>query len=102
MFLKFFKKFNSSVFIKPIKKKQLAVLKAPHRDKTSRHLVYFARYEILLSINCDEGIKYFTQAQLFTFLKEISALLRKIDSSICYQKYVKLNFLISFKGLLDT
>ena len=90
MFLKFFKKLNSSVFIKPIKKKQLAVLKAPHRFKTSRHLVYFARYEILLSINCGEGIKYFTQAQLFTFLKEISALLRKIDSSICYQKYVKL------------
>jgi len=88
MFLSFNKEFNSSIFIKPYKKKKyFAILKAPHRFKKSRHLLCFTRYEVLLSlkfIDFQNTINDFLKIP--TLFRSLNKIFSKIDSSICTQK----------------
>jgi len=88
MFLSFNKEFNSSIFIKPLKKKKyFAILKAPHRFKKSRHLLCFIRYEVLLSINFNNLPNIFNDfRQVPIFFESLNKIFSKIDSSICTQK----------------
>jgi len=101
LFLNFFQQTNASVFIKPLKKKTLSILKAPHRFKLFRHLVFFSRYEVVFSLKykkqCFEGS---TLGQFICFIAGIRSLFRKIDSSICYQKVIKPTFTVSSKIFL--
>jgi len=99
MFLKFFKILNSTVFIKPLKKKSLAVLKAPHRFKTSRHLIVFSRYSIVSTFNISSMRYYLRLSHIIIFFKNILLTLRKIDSSLCYQKVIRASFIFSYKKI---
>lgn len=99
MFLKFFNSFNGSVFIKPFKKKTFSILKAPHRFKRSRHLLKFSRYYIYLTINLYKNNKKLTTFEIIKFLNDLIILLKKIDSSVCYQKSLKISLNFSYKNI---
>ena len=99
MFLKCFKILNSTVFIKPFKKKALAVLKAPHRFKTSRHLIVLSRYSVISTLNVSTKRYQLPLKSIIYFFKRLLITLRKIDSSLCYQKVIKTSFLFSYKKI---
>ncbi len=99
LFLKFFKKHKSSVFIKPFKKKVLAVLKAPHGFKTSRHLINFSRYEISLLLKFNKTIYKENLLNCTSFFNNLFKIVRRIDSSLCSQKSIKISFNFNFKDL---
>lgn len=83
--------FESNVFVKPLKKtKSFSILKAPHRFKTSQHILCFSRYEVVASIKVYKNKTYssleLTHCQIPNFIKLINGIFVKIDSSICSQK----------------
>ena len=88
MFLSLNKELNSSIFIKPYrKKKYFSILKAPHRFKKSKHLLCFTRYEVLLSlkfIDFQNTINDFVKIP--ALFRSLNKIFSKIDSSICTQK----------------
>lgn len=99
MFLNFFKTLRSTLFIKPLKKKTLAVLKAPHRFKSSRHLLTFSRYYITASLKISKSTYSFKYEEILSFFNTLFCTFKKIDSSICFQKFIKLSFIFSFLGI---
>lgn len=100
MFINFSKVLNTSIFIKPLKKKRLIFLKAPHRNKTSMHTFCFSPYSIILSVNPTKKDKFFKKGyehnyfknfgQIITFINSLKKIFIKIDSSICSQKTISL------------
>jgi len=99
MFLNFFKTLHNAVFVKPLKKKTLAVLKAPHRFKSSRHLLTFSRYYITTSLKISKSTYYFKYEEILYFFDYLFDTFKKIDSSICFQKFIKLSFKFSFLSI---
>ena len=87
------------MFIKPFKKKVLAVLKAPHGFKTSRHLINFSRYEISLFLKFNIKIYNENITGCIFFFKNLFKIVRRIDSSLCNQKSIKISFNFNFKNL---
>lgn len=89
MFLNYSSLFNSNVFVKPLKKiKSFSLLKAPHRFKTSQHILCFSRYEVVASIQqekCSELI-YLNLLNIPQLISHLKSIFLKIDSSICTQK----------------
>ena len=91
MFMSHSNLFESNVFVKPLRKiKNFSILKAPHRFKTSQHILCFSRYEVVTSIKVYENKSYnmleLTHGQVPNFIKLINKIFIKIDSSICSQK----------------
>lgn len=83
--------FESNVFVKPLRKiKNFSILKAPHRFKTSQHILCFSRYEVVASIKVYKNKTYssleLSYYQIPNFIKVINKIFIKIDSSICSQK----------------
>ena len=75
----------------------MVVPKAPHRFKLSKHTLCFSPYEILLVLNFNSvssvGNKFLELSFLenfVTLIKTIITILKKIDSSICTQKYISI------------
>lgn len=102
MFLKFFKSINTSIFIKKKTKKTFMVLKAPHKDKLSKHLLKFQRYELLVSLRLPQSqenyyLSFFRSKKL---LSNILYTFRRIDSSIATLKTVKASIGFNFSSVL--
>ena len=101
MFLKFYKNVNNTIFIKPKKRKNFSIPKAPHRYKLSKHLLYFQRYEILITIKINNSLYDYNLDKLIYLFKNLFFFFRKIDSTLCYQKYLKLSFNVQSRNLLN-
>jgi len=97
MFINFNKIIFSSVFVKPKRKKRIVIPKAPHRFKLSKHTLCFSSYEILLVLNFNSinvlDVGFFKLSfleNLIILIKTITLILKKVDSSICTQKYISI------------
>lgn len=62
---------NTTVFVKPFYKKFITLLRAPYKNKLSRHQFILSRYHIVctISVNID-NINFVRDFEIFFFLKK--------------------------------
>jgi len=89
---------NFSFFIKPFFKKSSIILRAPYKNKMSRHHLSYNRYNLLIKFNFN-----FNNYVLIQNINDLNFLIKKIksfflwfESNICYQHKIKLIFNINY------
>ena len=98
--LNFFKNFlscnNIKLFIKPKKKNFINVLKAPYKNKLSKHQIGFFRYFIIFKLVLNINVYVFKSInQFFLFLNKFNLFFTFFETNIVYN--YKLNFNFNFK-----
>ena len=84
---------NTSIFVKPNYNKFITLLRAPYRNKLSRHQFKVSRYFVLLTIKSDfEKLYFLSQEDLILFIKLIKNFYIWFESNIVYQHQVKVFF----------
>jgi len=89
---------NFTFFIKPFFKKSSVILRAPYKNKLSRHHLGYNRYNLLIKFNFD--LLNFIRIQNFNDLNYLILKFKSFflwfESNICYQHKIKLIFNINF------
>lgn len=85
---------NFSFFIKPFFKKSNIILRAPYKNKLSRHHLSYNRYNLLIKFNfkLDSFLILNNLSDLIFFVKKIKSFFLWFESNICYQHKIKLIF----------
>lgn len=89
---------NFSFFVKPLFKKSSVILRAPYKNKLSRHQLSYSRYNLMLCFNLklNNIIDIKNINDLIFLTKKIKSFFLWFESNICYQHKVKLNFYVNF------
>jgi hypothetical protein len=89
---------NFSFFVKPVFKKSSVILRAPYKNKLSRHQLSYSRYNLMLKFNLKlvEFVKFTKISDLFFFINKIKSFFLWFESNICYQHKIKLNFNLKY------
>ena len=82
---------NFSFFVKPFFKKSNIILRAPYKNKLSRHHLSYNRYNLLIkfSFNLKNNFNVINTNDLIFFLKKIKSFFLWFESNICYQHKIK-------------
>jgi len=90
--------FNFSFFVKPFFKKSSVILRAPYKNKLSRHQLAYNRYNLMLKFNLrlNNLIKLNSLNDLIFLIKKIKSFFLWFESNICYQHKIKLNFNLKY------
>jgi hypothetical protein len=90
---------NFSFLLKPTSNKNITILRAPYKNKLSRHQLHYNRYNLLLKFNFK-----LLNFIIINNINELNFLIKKFkffflwfESNICYQHKIKLNFYINYK-----
>ena len=85
---------NFSFFVKPFFKKSAVILRAPYKNKLSRHQLAYNRYNLMLRFNLklNTFVKFDQINDLIFLIKKIKSFFLWFESNICYQHKIKLNF----------
>lgn len=89
---------NFSFFVKPFFKKSSVILRAPYKNKLSRHQLAYNRYNLMLRFNLKLNyLINLTQINEINFLiKKIKSFFLWFESNICYQHKIKLIFNLNY------
>jgi hypothetical protein len=89
---------NFSFFVKPFFKKSSVILRAPYKNKLSRHQLAYNRYNLMLRFNLKLNyLINLTQISEVVFLiKKIKSFFLWFESNICYQHKIKLVFNLNY------
>jgi len=89
---------NFSFFVKPFFKKSAVILRAPYKNKLSRHQLSYSRYNLMLKFNLKlNDFLIFNQiGDLFFLVTKIKSFFLWFESNICYQHKIKFNFNIKY------
>jgi hypothetical protein len=89
---------NFSFFVKPFFKKSSVILRAPYKNKLSRHQLAYNRYNLMLKFNfrLNEFIKINHLSDLMFLIKKIKSFFLWFESNICYQHKIKFNFNLNY------
>jgi hypothetical protein len=84
---------NFSFFVKPFFKKSVVILRAPYKNKLSRHQLAYNRYSLMLRFNIklNNTINLSHFNDLIFLIKKIKSFFLWFESNICYQHKLKLN-----------
>ena len=86
---------NIKLFVKPKKKNFINVLKAPYKNKLSKHQIGFCRYFIIFKLILNINVYEFNNFnQFFLFLNKFILFFAFFETNIVYN--YKLNFNFSF------
>jgi hypothetical protein len=96
-FLKNFLACNSlKIFVKPKKKNFINVLKAPYKNKLSKHQIGFSRYFLIFKLVVMVNVYIFNNfSQFFLFLNKFIYFLKFFETNLVYN--YKLIFKLKFK-----
>jgi hypothetical protein len=87
---------NIKLFIKPKKKNFINVLRAPYKNKLSKHQIGFFRYFIIFKLTLFINVFLFNNFnQFFFFFNKFSSFFKFFETNIIYN--YKLNFSFEFK-----
>jgi len=91
---------NFSFFVKPFFKKSNIILRAPYKNKLSRHHLSYNRYNLLIKFNFNlySIINLINLSDLTFFIKKVKSFFLWFESNICYQHKIKFIFNINFKN----
>lgn len=89
---------NSTVFIKPYKKKIYTILRAPYRHKLARHQIVLNRYEIVSTIKIKSDSIFNTKnfndiLKLFVFFKNFNTW---FESNVIYNYKTKTSYMFNY------
>lgn len=89
---------NFSFFVKPFFKKSSVILRAPYKNKLSRHQLAYNRYNLMLRFNLkiNDFIQLNQINDLIFLIKKIKSFFLWFESNICYQHKIKLNFNLNY------
>lgn len=89
---------NFSFFVKPFFKKSSVILRAPYKNKLSRHQLAYNRYNLMLRFNLKLNyLINLTQTNEIIFLvRKIKSFFLWFESNICYQHKIKLIFNLNY------
>jgi hypothetical protein len=89
---------NFSFFVKPFFKKSVVILRAPYKNKLSRHQLAYNRYNLMLRFNIklNNTINLSHFNDLIFLIKKIKSFFLWFESNICYQHKLKLNLSLSY------
>jgi hypothetical protein len=93
-------KVNQDIWIKPIRKKAITILKAPYKNKLARNQLllkrFFFLYRLKLILNTKLGFEIYSNLIAFiNFFKNFNFF---IESSLSYQYKTKINFSFYFNN----
>lgn len=87
---------NIKLFIKPKKKNFINILRAPYKNKLSKHQIGFFRYFIIFKLTLYINVYLFNNfSQFFFFLNKFILFFNFFETNIVYN--YKLNFTFDFK-----
>ena len=91
---------NFSFFVKPFFKKSVVILRAPYKNKLSRHQLAYNRYNLMLKfdLKLTNSIKLNCLSDLTFLIKKVKSFFLWFESNICYQHRIKLNFNLNYVG----
>lgn len=91
---------KTSVFVKPCKMKLFNILRAPYKNKLSRHQIQLYRYKIKVSFqyNLCDVVTINNTNFLFQFFKKLKNFYIFFESNLMQQHSVKTSFSISYKN----
>lgn len=85
--------FNTSIFVKPFYRKILTVLRAPYKNKLSRHQFILSRYSIVYTLKFNLKKFFFNKvSDISFFLKNIKKFYTWFESNIVQQHQTKIFF----------
>jgi len=89
---------NFSFFVKPFFKKSSVILRAPYKNKLSRHQLSYNRYNLLIKFSFKlTNILFIKKKNDFNFLvKKLKSFFFWFESNICYQHKIKFIFYINY------
>lgn len=89
---------NFSFFVKPVFKKSSVILRAPYKNKLSRHQLSYSRYNLMLRFNLKlNSLLNLSQSNDLVFLiNKIKSFFLWFESNICYQHKIKLIFNLNY------
>jgi len=89
---------NFSFFVKPLFKKSVVILRAPYKNKLSRHQLSYNRYSLMLRFNLklNNLITLNKVSDLIFLIKKIKSFFLWFESNICYQHKIKFNFNLKY------
>jgi hypothetical protein len=87
-----------SFFVKPFFKKSSVILRAPYKNKLSRHQLAYSRYNLMLKFNfkLNHFLKLTKLNDLIFLINKIKSFFLWFESNICYQHKIKLNFNLNY------
>lgn len=90
---------NVIIFIKPFKKNLINILKAPYKNKLSRHQLSIVRYNINFKLDLKLIlINIKNLSEIFIFLKNLKYFFNFLDSNIIYKNKFLIYINFSFKN----
>jgi hypothetical protein len=89
---------NFSFFVKPFFKKSSVILRAPYKNKLSRHQLAYNRYNLMLRFNLKLSylINLKQTNEIIFLIKKIKSFFSWFESNICYQHKIKLIFNLNY------
>lgn len=94
---KFFK--SNSLFIKPLKKKSLVLLRAPYRHKLARHEFTLLRYNIVYTFSINTNLIYIYKLEhLLKIFSSLKNFYKFFETNIVYQHKIKFYFYFNYKA----
>jgi hypothetical protein len=89
---------NFSFFVKPFFKKSSVILRAPYKNKLSRHQLAYNRYNLMLrfDLKLNNIINITKINDLIFLIKKIKSFFLRFESNICYQHKIKLNLNLNY------
>jgi hypothetical protein len=93
-------KTNQSIWIKPIHKKIITILKAPYKNKTARNQLLFKRFFFVFKLKffLKEKLVFNDLQKLLKFIQFFKKFNLFIESSLMYQYKIKIIFNFYFKN----
>lgn len=89
---------NFSFFVKPVFKKSIVILRAPYKNKLSRHQLSYKRYNLMLrfKLKLNDFIVFKNINDLVFLINKIKSFFLWFESNICYQHKIKFNFNLTY------
>jgi len=83
-----------SFFVKPVFKKSIVILRAPYKNKLSRHQLSYNRYNLMLKFDfkLNRLISFNQIHDLISLVNKVKSFFIWFESNICYQHKIKINF----------
>ena len=84
---------NIKLFVKPRKKSFMNILRAPYKNKLSKHQIGFFRYFIIFKLSLNVNVYIFKNFdQIFLFLNKFIYFFKFFETNIVYNYKLNFNF----------